>query len=49
MKKIQDYLIRNPATLTKEIVILYELGLDPSEINYIILQREKEQASKKWD
>jgi len=37
-----------PIQMKKEILILYELGLEEYEINYIIYLKTKEKAKLKW-
>lgn len=37
-----------PAEIKGEILILYELGLEEYEINYLIYLRAKERAKLKW-
>ena len=37
-----------PEELTKEISILYELGLEEYEIEYIIYLKTKEKSRSKW-
>lgn len=49
LQTIKKELETNPDTLTKEISILYELGLEDYEIEYLIYLKTKEIASKKWD
>ena len=41
--------ITNPENFNKELEILYEMGLDNSEIQYLILQKEKDIISQKWN
>ena len=40
---------KNPASLRREISILYDLGLETYEIEYIVYLKEKEQARHKWE
>lgn len=37
-----------PLDMRKEVVILYELGLEDYEISYLINLRRKQKASRKW-
>ena len=37
-----------PAEIKGEILILYELGLEEYEINYLIYLKAKERAKLKW-
>ena len=42
-------LYNNPASLYGEIAALCSLGLEESEIQYIIHKKAKEQARRKWE
>jgi len=39
---------RNPAILDRQVQVLYDLGLDESEINYLIYLKLKEEVRAKW-
>lgn len=41
-------MLRNPVTMEKEITILYELGVPEYEIVDLILQKRKNELSRKW-
>ncbi len=46
-KPLSD-LKRDPETLTKEIEILYELGLEEYEVRYLVHLKTKREVSLKW-
>ena len=37
-----------PLDMRREVVTLYELGLEDYEISYLVNLRRKQKASKKW-
>jgi len=37
-----------PFKIKKQVLVLYELGLEPYEINYLIYLKTKERARHKW-
>jgi hypothetical protein len=48
-RKKMKRIMANPESVSREIEILYELGLEPSEVHYLTHLREKEDISRKWN
>ena len=39
----------NPASLYREVAVLYSLGLEDYEIQYLLHEKVKELARRKWE
>ena len=46
--KISENLKQNPKSIKREIEILYELGLESYEVDYLIFLKTKREVSLKW-
>jgi len=44
-----DLLRENPVSINKEIAVLYELGLEQYDIEYIVYLKYKEVLAEKWE
>jgi len=39
---------KNPAMLDRQVEMLYDLGLDESEIDYLVYLKTKKRMASKW-
>ncbi len=45
MQQLQE----NPYNLQKEVEILFELGLEDYEVEYLVFLKDKVRSRKKWE